>query len=738
MFVWLQVMRLLNNRVISELEMVSLFLGFSMVRTNIKFTVCPNNFANGSRMMLSRAKQGEASDETSVQFDLDKFKSNKAIQYLLRPVGEHPWLARMTCVQSERQMVKSCSIFSKQATQIDSHEAGTVVDMASDNLNGRVTSTLAMQAFDFPAGINPGDAIASSLDGGNKLFNGPWKRRTGDVFVRWTPVLLMEDTYQEYMESKCWLCLGYYYDQEEQCFKDQTGEMVDFEKENWAYEQQLKFDIFDPHNDALVELQLFLRHWNNPSPARIVQYIKPEFDRRSNQYVERFQIERSNFEVMWAEYLQIVEHSLLDEDEKNTMDELPDLAQADSRCTLDSLKEYDTQRRAVAMLHERLLEKHAKLTEMATLSTDLAEPHRPTREEEINLKHLLDATTACQVQAAIVGMAGSGKSHCINVLMAIQQGTLGTKQMFARVAPTGQAAAQLGPSSRTIYNYCEMGIDCISKMQFGTDSMRDFERRTVIIVGEAFYVDVHALQELNRVCQKFPLHPLLKLCLWGGRDIVIDGDPLQLENPSACDHGLFLGSKLFLKFRIYVIQENVRQQKDAAYFELLGDLRIGKNLGKFRQFLLERQCKLEHSIIEDNITTLPTGEVVLRTMNFGDIQLDKDIFGVFTRLAHKDKYNSHITGLIPGPMTEVEAVYARGTQPVEDSLVPTAVRQRRKKFMRKLILKRGAKYVHLVNTGRAWHNGTRCFLKSGCTKTSKPSSVEMVRRRAGSVHPTNQ
>ena len=78
------------------------------------------------------------------------------------------------------------------------------------------------------------------------------------------------------------------------------------------------------------------------------------------------------------------------------------------------------------------------------------------------------------MQAAVVGMAGSGKSHCINVLMAIQQGALGTKQMFARVAPTGQAAAQLGSSSRTIYNYCEMGIDCISKMQFGTDSMRDF------------------------------------------------------------------------------------------------------------------------------------------------------------------------------------------------------------------------------------------------------------------------
>ena len=67
-----------------------------------------------------------------------------------------------------------------------------------------------------------------------------------------------------------------------------------------------------------------------------------------------------------------------------------------------------------------------------------------------------------------------------------------------------------------------------------------------------------------------------------------------------------MGSKFFSKFRTYVIQENVRQKKDAAYFELLGDLRIGKNLGKFRQFLLDHQCKLEHSIIKDNIITLPT------------------------------------------------------------------------------------------------------------------------------------
>ena len=96
---------------------------------------------------------------------------------------------------------------------------------------------------------------------------------------------------------------------------------------------------------------------------------------------------------MWAEYLQTVEHNLLDEDEKNTMDELPDLAQADSRCTLDSLKPYDTQRRAVALLHERLQVKHAKLTGMTNLYTELAELHRSMAKEETKLKRLLDATT---------------------------------------------------------------------------------------------------------------------------------------------------------------------------------------------------------------------------------------------------------------------------------------------------------------------------------------------------------
>jgi hypothetical protein len=69
----------------------------------------------------------------------------------------------------------------------------------------------------------------------------------------------------------------------------------------------------------------------------------------------------------------------------------------------------------------------------------------------------------------------------------------------------------------------------------------------------------------------------------------VPGDPLQMASPSADETGEFMSSNMFAPFKIYVLKENVRQQTDRVFFDLLCDLRVGKNLDKLRCFLETRR-----------------------------------------------------------------------------------------------------------------------------------------------------
>ncbi len=512
-----EVHRLLNNRITSQLEVVALALGFHMVLTSFTVTTCPSEMVAATRMLktsqqrLSVEEQVEYAPELEAlvaHFKLDVLKSNVAINYLLRPVREYPWLATMTCFQSQRFMVKG-SNRSTEAVEIDDRDGLADRWCNHREIEGGTLGMheLAMRPFQFPHEL--GDVRISGVNDGehDSLFNGPWRIRSCPAFVRWVPVKMEKESYRRYMESKCWMCLGYYYDISGGCIRDETSDEVDFTDIDWGYHQQRKHGILDPHTDAIVELTLFLEWERAATEHRRRTYVIPEFTKRSLDYSGRFDIDQCNFDRLMDTYKETSKSTGLTAAEMLQRDVLQDDERLDTAVGIESVKAYPSQLRAVTILHDRLT---ARQQLLQVLVQDGAN------------SELVDKLRASQVQAALVGMGGCGKSYCVALLVSLQE-SAGVRRVCARIAPTAKAVDQLGPGAQTIFSFCDMDVNCTSKMQVDTAKMREFEESSAIAIDEGFYTCLLAMIALYKLCQKYPLHPSLQDLPWGGRDILLSG-----------------------------------------------------------------------------------------------------------------------------------------------------------------------------------------------------------------------
>ena len=186
---------------------------------------------------------------------------------------------------------------------------------------------------------------------------------------------------------------------------------------------------------------------------------------------------------------------------------LQDEERIDTPASIESVKEYPSQLGAVTTLRNRLA---ARQQLLGVLERDGA-----SNALVANLKE-------SQVQAALVGMGGCGKSYCVALLVSLQE-SQENRRICARVAPTAKAVDQLGEGAQTIFSFCDMDISCMSKMQLDTAKMRDFEQSSLIALDEGFYTCLSAMLALYKLCQKYPLHPSLQGHAWGGRDFMLSG-----------------------------------------------------------------------------------------------------------------------------------------------------------------------------------------------------------------------
>ena len=127
-----------------------------------------------------------------------------------------------------------------------------------------------------------------------------------------------------------------------------------------------------------------------------------------------------------------------------------------------------------------------------------------------------------QIQSAIIGPAGTGKSFLLNAVIEMmkQRGLVVTT-----LAPSRVAAHLIGGT--TIHNLFSLDIDGNSSLENGTAQVTRLRKTNVLMIDEFSMFDYYLFRTAEGLCRRFATkgssnHP------WGRRHVILLGDPAQL------------------------------------------------------------------------------------------------------------------------------------------------------------------------------------------------------------------
>ena len=120
-----------------------------------------------------------------------------------------------------------------------------------------------------------------------------------------------------------------------------------------------------------------------------------------------------------------------------------------------------------------------------------------------------------QIQAAIVGPAGTGKSYLLHALIQIMRAC---GLVVAKLAPSGVAAHLIGGT--TLHNFFGLDINCNSSLENGTAATARLRKTDVLVIDEFSMLDFFLFRTAEGLCRKFACkhsscHP------WGGRHVLL-------------------------------------------------------------------------------------------------------------------------------------------------------------------------------------------------------------------------
>lgn len=185
----------------------------------------------------------------------------------------------------------------------------------------------------------------------------------------------------------------------------------------------------------------------------------------------------------------------------------------------------------------------------------------------------------------VTGVAGSGKSHLLRQL----------KHHFKKdlhlTATTGISALNINGS--TIHSWARLGIGNYPEDKVYKMLLKD--KKAWNRVTSAKYL---AIDEISMLSDKmlYLLHRVLVLARknikpFGGIQVILFGDFLQLPPVLKDDEKVCLHSKVWdtSNIKTILLTTNFRQKNDTSYYELLKDIRKGKNI--------EASCSVLHKRI---------------------------------------------------------------------------------------------------------------------------------------------
>ena len=286
-----------------------------------------------------------------------------------------------------------------------------------------------------------------------------------------------------------------------------------------------------------------------------------------------------------------------------------------------------------------------------------------------------------QVRAAIVGPAGTGKSYLLKGLieLARSKGLVVTK-----VAPSGVAAHLIGGT--TLHKFFSLDIECQSTLENGTVEVTKLRKTDVIVIDEFSMLDYYLFRTAEGLCRKFAKHGASRLP-WGGRHVIMLGDPAQL--PAVGRSDLF-GTHLWRTFSVLVLRE-IKRSQDPVLTSVLTKVRMG--------------------VCDQEVTDILRSIVQPRDMH--NIQLDRTVVICSTR-KECDEVNDLCINKIDGRESVYEALDTdHHGHPLREADKQTVFKYR-ERLPDKLVLKVGARVVlrRNINIDGGWVNGTLAIVTS--------------------------
>ena len=288
-----------------------------------------------------------------------------------------------------------------------------------------------------------------------------------------------------------------------------------------------------------------------------------------------------------------------------------------------------------------------------------------------------------QVQAAIIGPAGTGKSY---LLQALIQQMKSHCLLASKLAPSGVAAHLIGGT--TIHNFFCLDLEYNSSLENGTYQTTRLRKTDVIVIDEFSMFDFYLFCTIEGLCQKFAKrgssrHP------WGGRHVILLGDPAQL--PAVSGVNIF-GTYLWYKFTVLLLRE-IKRATDPT---LSGTL-----------------IKIREGICDTHISQVLQTRLVNKDIDMVDLDKTVTVIICSTR-AECDKINSECLEKVIGSVCEYEADdtdnHGNGLRAADHQ----RIQQHHERLPNKLQLKVGARVIlrRNMDIDAGWVNGTLAVVTS--------------------------
>ncbi len=185
------------------------------------------------------------------------------------------------------------------------------------------------------------------------------------------------------------------------------------------------------------------------------------------------------------------------------------------------------------------------------------------------------------ILACICGAAGTGKSFVLKAIStyASQKHSLNV----TKLATTGAAAHLIGGS--TVHSFFKLSIDQKCFLEKGTPEFLSVKNCDLLAIDEFSMLDLSLFTKIEKLCRETaPSH--LRFKLFGGKHIILLGDPLQLP---AIRTSIYSSIIFSTYFQFHILKE-VQRQDNPVFQQLLSKVRVGQHDEDVDSILTSRLC----------------------------------------------------------------------------------------------------------------------------------------------------